>query len=151
MKKKHWLIIVAVIMAGIQFIRIDKKMPQVPEEADFINITKPAGEIANIIKTSCYDCHSYQVKYPWYTEIAPVSWYIKHHVDEGLERVNFSDWAAYSTKKSIRKLEACAETVELENMPLGTYTLIHQKAELSVEQRKKLSNWFINEAEKIRN
>lgn len=151
MKKKHWLILVIVILAGIQLIRIDKNMHEVQEKSDFIYITKPSEEVENIIKTSCYDCHSYRTKYPWYTEIAPVSWYIKHHVNEGLERVNFSDWAAYPAKKASRKLEACAETVKLEDMPLGSYTLIHRGAKLSAEKRKKLSEWFLNKAEENNN
>lgn len=149
MKRKHWLILILVILVIIQFIRIEKTMPEANTEADFISSTNPPSEIANLIKTSCYDCHSYHVKYPWYAEIAPVSWYIKHHVNEGLERINFSDWVAYSDKKAARKLEACAETVELENMPLSSYTLLHSEARLTREQRKKLSDWFKNEAGKL--
>lgn len=149
MKRKRWLILSAIVFVGIQFIRIDKTSPEVQPGADFIAMTNPPAEIAGIIKASCYDCHSHQVRYPWYAEIAPISWYIKHHVNEGLGRVNFSNWDAYPDKKAARKLEACAETVELENMPLGSYTLLHKEAKLTNEQRKKLSEWLLEQAETI--
>ena len=147
MKKKKYLAIILLLLICIQFIRIDKSMPATDISNDFINLANPPEEIANMIKTSCYDCHSYQVKYPWYAEVAPISWYIKHHVNEGLERVNFSNWTAYSDKKVDRKLEACAETIELENMPLSSYTFLHKATKLSKEQRTILSNWLKKEAE----
>jgi hypothetical protein len=148
MKKKHWLILILVTLVVIQFIRIDKTMPEAEAEADFISITNPPSEIASLIKTSCYDCHSYKVKYPWYAEIAPISWYLKHHVNEGLERVNFSDWTSYSKEKAARKLGACAEAIEEGEMPLSSYTLMHSEARLSKEQQKLLSEWLENEADK---
>ncbi len=148
MKKKHWLILILVILVVIQFIRIDKTMPEAKAESDFILIVNPPTEIANLIKTSCYDCHSYQIKFPWYSEIAPVSWYLKHHVNEGLERVNFSDWTSYSKEKASRKLEACAEVIEEGEMPLSSYTLMHSEARLNVEQQKQLIEWLESEADK---
>jgi len=148
MRRKWYLIFVLVSLFIIQFIRIDKSQPEAGPQNDFINISKTPNEIAKMIKTSCYDCHSYHLKYPWYAEIAPISWYIKHHVNEGLERVNFSNWQAYTNKKASRKLEACSETVELENMPLSSYTFLHKDAELSKDQIEVLSTWFKKLAEK---
>ncbi|MEP2026185.1 heme-binding domain-containing protein, partial [Reichenbachiella sp.] len=94
-----------------------------------------------IIKTSCYDCHSYHTKYPWYTNVAPLSWWIGDHIEEGREHFNLSEWGAYSEKKALHKLEEFYEEVEEGEMPLTSYTLIHGEASLSDEQVKKLVTW----------
>ena len=71
MKKKILLAIVAILVI-IQFFRIDKTNPPVIQENDFITISNPPDNIAKIIKASCYDCHSNETKYPWYTNISPL-------------------------------------------------------------------------------
>lgn len=146
MKKKWIFIILLVLLVLVQFIRIDKTHPEIDKNNDFINIKNPPPEIAQMIKTSCYDCHSYESKYPWYAEVAPVSWYLKNHINEARERVNFSNWADYTKEKAARKLNACAEDVEEEEMPLSSYTLIHGEASLNKEQIKQLGNWFAEQA-----
>ncbi len=149
MKKKWYLIIAVAILLVIQFIRIDKTNPPVNLAKDFISITNAPPEIAKIIKTSCYDCHSNESVYPWYSNIAPVSWYLKNHINEARGRVNFSEWADYPANKITRKLEACSEDVEEGEMPLSSYTLIHSAASLNKDQIKLLSEWFKKESEKV--
>jgi hypothetical protein len=149
MKKKWYLIILAVILLLIQLIRIDKTNPNVDPAKDFIAINNPSPEIAKMIKTSCYDCHSNESKYPWYSNIAPISWYLKNHINEARGRVNFSEWGDYPANKISRKLEACSEDVTEGEMPLGSYTLMHSNANLNSEQVKILSEWFKEESEKI--
>lgn len=139
-KKKIILGLVAIFII-IQFLGIDKDNPGYPAENDFIAISNPPEDIAQIIRTSCYDCHSYQTEYPWYTNIAPVSWWIGHHIDEGREHFNFSEWGNYSEKKALHKLEEFYEEVEEGEMPLTSYTIMHGDAALSTEQVKKLVNW----------
>lgn len=136
------------IVAGIiglliimQFFGIDKENPSYDAKNDFINMTNPPEEIAQIIKTSCYDCHSYHTEYPWYTSIAPLSWWIGDHIEEGREHFNLSEWGTYSEKKALHKLEEFYEEVEEGEMPLSSYTLIHGEASLSDEQVEKLVSW----------
>ena len=139
---KKILIGLAVLIVVIQFFRIDKTNPITPIEKGFIEINQPPTEITAILKTSCYDCHSNQVSYPWYTNIAPISWFIKDHINEAREELNFSEWADYSLKRKDHKLEECAEEVEEGEMPLDSYFIMHSEAELTHEQRETLENYF---------
>ncbi|MDX1314936.1 MAG: heme-binding domain-containing protein, partial [Eudoraea sp.] len=93
-----------------------------------------------------YDCHSNHTVYPWYNNIAPVSYWMADHVDHGKGDLNFSDWATYSGKKKDHKLEEVVEVMEDEVMPLKEYTWTHEEARLSKEQRKAIIEW----AEKTR-
>ena len=140
--KKKILIGLLVVFVIIQFFRIDKTNPKVDATKDFINVNQTPDNIAGILKTSCYDCHSYESKYPWYTNIAPVSWFVKHHINEGREHLNFSEWGNYSAKDQAHASEECAEEVEEGEMPLTSYTLIHGDAKLSKEDKALLESYF---------
>src|SRR5450432_444081 len=124
-----------IILILIQVIRIDKTNPPIDLSTDFITITKANSEISSILKTSCYDCHSNEVIYPWYTNIAPVSWWIKNHVNEGSHHLNFSIWATYKTRKMDKKLRESIELINEDEMPMYSYTLMHKTASLSKEQK----------------
>ncbi|PBQ30786.1 cytochrome C [Sphingobacteriaceae bacterium] len=139
---KKILIALLLLLVIAQFFRIDKSNKLTPPEKDVLVITKPGAEISSILKESCYDCHSNEVTYPWYTNIAPVSWWIKHHVNEGTHHLNFSEWGNYSSRKADHKLEECVEMVEEDEMPMGSYTLMHGKATLTKQQRELLVKWF---------
>ena len=102
--KKKILIGLVIVFVIIQFFRIDKTNPTINKADDFISITNPPLEIASMLKASCYDCHSNETKYPWYSSISPVSWWVKHHVDEGRDELNFSKWSTFSEKKKDHKL-----------------------------------------------
>ncbi len=93
---KKIVIGIVVIFLGIQFFRIDKTNPPINEEMDFIKMTNPPIKVGTILKTSCYDCHSNESSYPWYTNVAPFSWWVKHHINEGRENLNFSDLGTYT-------------------------------------------------------
>lgn len=142
--------IVLVVLILIQAIRIDKTNEPVNQASDFIIATQAENEIAGILKTSCYDCHSDEATYPWYTNIAPVSWWIKHHINEGREHLNFSKWGTYSAKKADHKLEECVEMINEDEMPMGSYTIMHSEAKLSIVQKEKLVAFF-NSMRKIKN
>ncbi len=109
---------------------------------DFIEITKPPTHIAEMLKASCYDCHSYHSKYPWYSDVAPVSWIIKNHINEGRKYLNFSIWTDYKERKKNYKINECIEVIESEEMPLKPYLLLHEEAELTEEQKNELIDWF---------
>ena len=131
-----------IILILIQFKQINKTNPVYNEAEDFITMTQAPTEIATLIKDACYDCHSHQSKYPWYSNIAPISWAIEHHIEEGREHLNFSKWASYDTKKADHKLEECVEEVEEGEMPMKPYVAIHSEAKMSKKQQKALVNWF---------
>ena len=126
----------------IQSISIDKTIAPANLTKDFISLTAANSEITTMLKSSCYDCHSNQPSYPWYTNIAPVSWWIKHHINEGREHLNFSIWGTYKEKRKNHKLDECIEMIEEGEMPMSSYTLMHSDAKLSDAQKMQLIEFF---------
>ncbi|MCG8524267.1 MAG: heme-binding domain-containing protein, partial [Pseudomonadales bacterium] len=107
------------------------------------------GQLADskqILKTACYDCHSANTEYPWYNTIAPVSYWLADHIEDGKKHLDFSDWQNYDEKKKDHKLEELIEEVKGGSMPLNEYTWTHADAKLSEEQISALVSW----AEKTR-
>ena len=126
----------------IQFFQIDKTNPTAPEGQDLITLMHPPEDVVQILKDACYDCHSHNTVYPWYANIQPVGWWLKGHVEEGREHLNYSTWAAYDADKRAHNAEESAEEVEEGHMPLKAYPLTHANARLSEEQRDRLALWF---------
>ena len=145
MKKKIVLAGILAVLVLIQFIRIDKTKPEAPASLDYFSVTNPPEEIEDILRNACFDCHSNETVYPWYADVAPVSWLIKHHVNEGREDLNFSEWGSYSSSRAEEINKECFEEVLDHEMPLKSYTLMHPKAKLSPEQRSQLQQWFISQ------
>ena len=141
MKKKILIGIVAVLLI-MQFFRIDKSIPEHDPATNIIAINQPDAEITHILKVACYDCHSYDTEYPWYTNVAPLSFLIKEHIKQGRKHLNFAEWASYDDKKRKHKLEECIEEVEGGRIPMKSYTWLHAEAKLTDEQREKLVAWF---------
>jgi len=129
------LMIATVALVIIQFFQIDKTNPPIDATQDFIQHTNPPAEIATILKTACY-------KYPWYTNIQPFAWWIKGHVNNGNEHLNFSTWTTYTAKKKAHKIEEMVERVAGKEMPLLSYMVAHNDAWIDAEQRKALVDWF---------
>lgn len=133
----------------IQFFRIDKTVKPVNPQTDILALTQASTDISTIFKTSCYDCHSNQPTYPWYTNVAPISWWIKHHINEGSHHLNFSEWGTYSPKRKDHKFEECVEMIEEGEMPMTSYTLMHGDAKLTEAQKILLIDWFKAERTKL--
>ena len=140
--KKKILIILVVLFAAIQFFRIDRINPKVDPQKDFFTISNPPEEIRTIFKNSCYDCHSNQTIYPWYSNIAPVSWMLKSHINKGRENMNFSEWGDYSPDEQKDILETCQEKIKADEMPLSSYTLIHSNAKFDEKKKALLFDWL---------
>lgn len=140
--KSKILIVLVLLLIIIQFFTIDKTNPPTDPQKDFITITNPPVEFALMIKNSCYDCHSNQTKYPWYSNVAPVSWLLKNHIDDGRKHLNFSIWGEYDLKRQDHKLEECIDMVNSEEMPMKTYVLMHSEATLNDTQRNELVKWL---------
>ncbi len=139
---KKIILSLLVLLVLIQFIRIDKTNPPVDKSKDFITLTVPSTEVQGILLTSCYDCHSNETSYPWYTNVAPLSWWLKHHINEGREHLNFSEWGNYTEKRQQHKLDECIEEVLEGEMPLSSYTITHKDASLTPAQQQRLTAWI---------
>ncbi len=123
---------------GIQFIPIMNVPANVPTKAD--EELQAPENVQAILKRSCFDCHSNHTTFPWYSNIAPVSWFTKHHVEEGREHMNFSIWEKYDDEKKLKYLEKIPKAIK-SKMPLPSYLLIHKEAKLSEADKKALTTW----------
>lgn len=137
---KKVLLILLVVFILMQFIR--------PEKNDSKNEMNAMGtvmdipvEVTKIIQTSCADCHSNATKYPWYSKIAPASWFLAQHVKEGKENLNFSEWTAYNKDQQAHILKDIKEVLNEREMPLKSYLLINKEAKLTENQYQILYDW----------
>jgi len=125
----------------IQFFTPEKNQSDAATPNDLFAHYPATDSLKQLIKTSCYDCHSNNTRYPWYSQIQPVAWWLDDHVKEGKRKFNFSEFATYPAKKADHKMEEFIELVKKEEMPLTSYTVIHTDAKLTNEQRVALTNW----------
>lgn len=139
--KKVLLIALAVLIV-MQFIPMDTSAPAVVPQRDFINVTNPPQDVAKMLKAACYDCHSHETVYPWYSRIQPVGWWLLGHVNNGKDELNFSEWTNYSSEKQAHKLAESIELIEERHMPLKSYTWTHPDAVLSDEDIATLNKWL---------
>ena len=130
--KRKLLLLLIVAFGGIQFVPVERGNPAV--ESDFDG--PPA--IAAILRRSCYDCHSNETAWPWYSWVAPMSWMLAEHVEDGRKRLNFSEW---DEDEAWDSMEEIGEEVAAGNMPLKNYLLLHRDARLSDADREALLAW----------
>ena len=140
-KVKRALLIAAGLLLVLQFFQIDKTNPEAEPAKDFIAMEVPPQQVADIMRAACYDCHSHQSEYPWYTSVQPVAWWIRGHINEGREHLNFSTWGDYAADEKRHKYEEFGEVVAEQEMPMSSYTWMHAEARLSPEQRQTLLAW----------
>lgn len=143
------LIAVVVIAAVAQFIRPDLTNPPILADKTLEATTTVPPNVTAVLQRSCNDCHTNSTSYPWYSQITPVSWWLKNHVEHGREHLNFSIWNTYETKRRARKLEEVCEQVESREMPLPSYTRAHRDAPLSDTEIKTLCDWSKVEQDRL--
>jgi len=129
------LILMAVILIAIQFIPVNKTNPPVTAE-----LNAPT-EIMSVFKKSCYDCHSNETEWPWYSFVAPVSWIVSGDVKDGRLHLNFSKWENFSRKNIVKMKEEIWEEIERGKMPLGKYIFMHPEAELDHKEKDLIKEW----------
>lgn len=108
----------------------------------FTNVYKVPNNLAKVLRTSCYDCHSNNTIYPWYSYIQPARFFMESHIKEGKENLNFDEWGNYSNRKQNNKLDRIAKQIKSDQMPLSSYTLIHKNTILSSNQKEEIINWI---------
>ncbi|MBP7741937.1 MAG: heme-binding domain-containing protein [Aliarcobacter sp.] len=133
---KKTLLISFIILVLIQFIQTNKENIAVEKNLEI----KTDAEIYHILKIACYDCHSNETIWPWYSNIAPFSWVVADHVRDGQKALNFSTWENYSQEEKQKKLKDIYRTVYA-SMPLASYIYAHKEADLTKEQRSMIRTW----------
>lgn len=146
MKKffKVFLLILLIVLVVIQFIKPEKNKGEEIASQQITAINPVPENVQQILKTSCYDCHSNTTKYPWYSNVQPVAWFLNDHIIEGKRELNFSTFATSPAARRYKKFKEIKEQVEKGEMPLQSYTLIHRDAVLSDSQKAAVVTWANN-------
>ena len=126
----------------IQLIPVDRNNPPVKPNEDFVQVFSSPKEVESLLKSACYDCHSNETKYPDYAKIAPISWAIKDHINEGREHLNFSVWTSFNSDLKKNMLESIVADLEQNRMPIAGYMVYHPEAKLSDAQKQVLIRYF---------
>jgi len=145
-----WIVsVLIVVFLGIQFVRPARTNPPVDESQTIFARTQMTPQVAAILERSCRDCHSNQTVWPWYTNVAPISWWLSNHVNEGRQNLNLSEWGRLDRDRQDRKLRQICDEIQDGVMPLSSYLPMHPQAKLSAEDKKILCDWTEAERERV--
>ncbi len=149
-KVVKWILIVGLcLFILIQLKRPARTNPAVDPSHTIEAHTQISPQVAAILNRSCSDCHSNKTEWPWYTNVAPLSWWITDHVDQGRKNMNISEWGGLDQNRRDKKLRQICDEVEDGAMPLSTYLPMHPKARLSEPDKKALCDWTSAERERL--
>ena len=132
-----YILVIAFIV--MQFFRPEKNDGGYDSFNVFEKETKVSDEVLSILKKNCFDCHTNQTRYPWYAEVAPISYWLNDHILDGKKHFNMSEWNGYSVKKKSKKMDELIEEVQEGEMPLNSYTWIH--GSITEEEKEILIQW----------
>jgi hypothetical protein len=135
------------VILGLQFTNPPHDNPPVAAGHDAMAGNSPPPAVAALLKNSCYDCHSYETHWHWYSYVAPVSWWVARDVSAARTSLNFSEWPHDNAKRARKRWRHIADEVESGEMPLPGYAWIHRQARLDPQQRKLIIKWCRQEAE----
>jgi hypothetical protein len=145
-----WIGISLVVLFVVsQAIRPAKTNPAVDETQTMQANTHMSPEVAAILDRACSNCHSSKTTWPWYSQVAPVSWFIVSDVNDARSKLSLSDWGTYKPEKKASRLQEICEQVEQGDMPLASYVLIHPTARLSESDKQLLCDWAKQERERV--
>lgn len=138
---KKILLFLLLVLVVIQFIHPKKNKAEGPQP-NFIGNQYPIpADVKSLLDKACLDCHSNNTRYPWYTNLQPVHWWMEKHVTDGKKKVNYDEFTNRSARYQFHKMEETIEMVKEGEMPLKSYTWTHKDARLRTEQKEKLTAW----------
>jgi len=129
------------VLIAIQFIRPARNISSQILATDITKTVKVTDSVQAVLKKACYDCHSNNTNYPWYSNIQPVGWFLANHVSGGKRRLNFSEFGSYPQRRQSSKLNDIANEVQDGGMPLSSYTLIHKETRLTANEKSLVIKW----------
>lgn len=135
------MVLLAVLLL-IQLVRPQKNTSASPAGKAFVDTFKVGKQVDAILAVSCYDCHSNNTNYPWYSEIQPMAWLMEKHILDGKEKLNFDDLPPYGSRRLNSKFTQITKQIEQDKMPLNSYLWLHEGARLRMEDKKLLIDYF---------
>jgi hypothetical protein len=141
--------LIILLFACAQLVRPERVNPLAPAGQSLEEHTRVPPEVAGVLGRSCMDCHSNRTDWPWYSNIAPASWFVADHVNHGRRHLNFSKWGGYDQRRADNLLSDICTTAKSGFMPLDSYTLVHRGARLAPADVKTLCDWTGEERQRI--
>jgi hypothetical protein len=138
-KKFFLLLLIAFVV--IQFIHPARNRSEGAQPNYIGNVHPIPQNVKTILEKACNDCHSNNTRYPWYSKIQPIDWWMTDHVNDGKADLNFDEYTHRNLRFQYHKLEEVVEMVEDNKMPLESYTWLHKDAKLSTEEKSALIGW----------
>ena len=136
------MVMLVAVFLVIQLIPVERKVSTVPPGQSFERTQKVPANVAAILKVSCYDCHSNNTRYPWYSQLQPGAWFMARHIKKGKEELNFDEFNNYSKRRKKAKIKSIISQIEKDEMPLKSYRMMHGNARLSADEKKELLDFF---------
>lgn len=124
-----------VVAVAIQFVPVKRSNPPIRFEVE------APPEVVTILRRACYDCHSNQTRWPWYSRVAPVSWLVAWDVRRGREDLNFSEWPAFDFEGQDHARSDIVKQIRRGKMPPPLYRLMHSESWLRADDRRRLLDW----------
>ena len=140
--KSKILMAVLVVLVAIQFIQPSRNQNEGVLPSDISHIIDVPQKIKMLLRKACYDCHSNNTNYPWYSSLQPVGWIIANDIKEGKEKINFSEWGILSFRKQKSRLREIRNIINEGKMPLTSYKLMHKDARLSNSEEQLIIDWI---------
>lgn len=129
-----------IVFVAIQFGQPPRNKGHVGEGDITKHFIVPAY-VGGILKSSCYDCHSNNTRYPWYANLQPMGWLLADHIKDGKAELNFDEFGSYPKRRQLSKLKSIAGSVKDGSMPIASYTWMHSDAKLSAEDKASIIDW----------
>lgn len=134
---------------GIQLVRPERVNPPPTSGQTLAEHARVTPEVAAVLERSCMDCHSNRTDWPWYSNVAPASWFVTDHVNHGRRHLNFSRWGEYDRRRADNLLNDICTTAKSGFMPLGSYTFVHRGARLAPADVQTLCDWAGEERRRL--
>ncbi|MFA5814946.1 MAG: heme-binding domain-containing protein [Bacteroidales bacterium] len=138
---KKILLVIGIVFIAIQFIQPAHNKSGQVLATDISKIVSIFDSVQAVLKNACYDCHSNNTNYPWYSNIQPMGWLMAKHIRQGKEALNFNAFGSYSLRRQLSKLNGIANSIKDDIMPLSSYKLMHKNAQLSTNEKTLFINW----------
>lgn len=141
---KRILIFLLIVVVAIQFVQPARNSNLQGTALSITNQFNMPNDVKRLLRSSCYDCHSNNTRYPWYAKLQPMAWLLADHIKNGKADLNFDEFGSYPKRRQLSKLKSIAGSIKDGSMPIGSYTWIHRYAKLSEENKATIINWAIS-------
>jgi len=139
---KQILLVLLIVFVVIQFMQRARNQSGQVLQTEFSNTYSIPNNVYTLFKNACFDCHSNNTSYPWYSNIQPIGWILAKDIENGKAKVNFSEFGSLSSRRQISKLQGVENRIKDGTMPLPEYQFMHPSARLTEEERRLLIDWI---------